>query len=167
MLNVAYDIQGEEKFERALSLLYDSFRDWRRLWPQIAAEFYRIEKEQFNSQGASGASGAWQELSAGYEKYKALTYPGRPILQASGHLKESITDPTNRDHVFRMTETSLTIGTTDPVGRYHQRGSERLPQRKIFDLTDDDKRHLRDVARREFQRVALELKFEVIGFDGF
>ncbi|HWQ34328.1 MAG TPA: phage virion morphogenesis protein [Blastocatellia bacterium] len=167
MLNAAYDIQGEEKFERAIRLLYDSFRDFRRLWPQVANEFYRIEREQFNSQGAGGASGAWRELSPGYEKYKAVKHPGKPILQASGHLKESLTDPTNKDHVFRMTEDSLILGTTDPVGQYHQKGTDRLPQRKIFDLTDDDKRRLRDVARREFQRVALELKFEIIGFDGF
>lgn len=166
MLDVTYDIQGEEGLRRATAAFSESLRDLTPVWPEVAEVFYRIEAEQFATEG--GHSGQeWRELSRGYEQYKTLKHPGKSILEVTGALRDSLTDPNDPNHVTDMRADSLTIGATLAYAKYHQRGTERLPQRKIFDLTDRDKADLLSAARRELAAAARDLGFEVISFEGF
>lgn len=152
-------IEGDEEFNRALSVLYDSLRDFRRVWPQVADRFYWIERRQFDSEGAR--SNRWDELAPSTLAGKAIKYPGQPILRASGALFQSLTNAFDPHSVFRMTEDSLTLGTTLEYAAYHQEGTERMPARPPIDLLDDDYKEFQTIAQDAFGDLALRLGFEV------
>jgi phage gpG-like protein len=159
------EVEGADKFDRALKLLDDSLTDFRRAWPAVARVFWDAEREQFDSEG-SRADG-WAPLSPGYQKWKAVKFPGKPILHATGELRRSLTDPFAPHAVFRMTPDSMTVGSSLARAEKHQRGEGKMPARPPVDLTDQDRLKMRDAARESFARHALELGFQVVGFGGF
>lgn len=88
-----------------------------------------VEKELFDSEGASGDHGKWEDTQQrGTEDH--------PILQASGDLMRSLTEADDPHHQFLITTTSMAMGTDLPVyPEVHQRGTEHTPQRRVIDLT--------------------------------
>lgn len=148
-----------------LAVLSRNSTDLRPAWPLIAEEFYRIEEEQFDSQGAR--VNQWAELSHGYAKWKAINYPGQPILQRTGALKNSLTNQHDANAIYDAQSDSLTLGTSLGYAQYHQAGEGKLPQRPPIELRDDDFQKLGEIARDELQDMALELGFGVVGFLGF
>lgn len=134
-------IAGEEVFDRAFNRL-DSLSDLRPLYPPLIKEFYRIEAEQFESEGAAGGQ-RWQPLTPAYEKRKSIAYPGQPILQAAGDLMASLTDPEAADAVLQTLPDELIIGTRNPTAIFHQRGTRRgLPRRPPINFSEQQKRRL-------------------------
>lgn len=127
--------------DRAFNRVTERISDFRFLWPSLAPEFYAIQREQFASEGAHGASGKWEKLSDAYAKWKAVEFPGMPILQATGALMQSMTSPDASDSVFRPEVDQLTIGSKREGVTAHQRGSG-LPARPVISLTEADKKRL-------------------------
>lgn len=157
MLHFVGEIQGVEVLNRAFNRIEEHISDFRNIWPAVAQEFYAIEVQQFQSQGAHGASGRWAPLSPAYAKYKAVAFPGQPILRADNLLFESMTSPDALDSIFRMDAQELTIGTQREGATAHQRGSGRMPARPIISLTEADKRRVQKAIQRglvEFTRRA-------------
>lgn len=142
MIRFTATLEGVEVLDRAFSRVTEHISDLRPIWPNVAKEFYAIEREQFASEGSHGASGKWAKLSPAYAKYKEVAYPGMPILRASTALYESMTSPDAADSIFRPEPQELTIGSQAPYAVAHQRGGGRLPARPIISLTEDDKRRL-------------------------
>jgi hypothetical protein len=60
--------------------------DYTPLWPYAAQPITNMWVNIFNTQGASGAHGAWAELDPDYAERKRRKYGSKPILQASGKL---------------------------------------------------------------------------------
>jgi hypothetical protein len=60
--------------------------DYTPLWPYAAGPITNMWINIFNTQGGSGAHGAWAELSPDYAERKRRKYGSTPILQASGKL---------------------------------------------------------------------------------
>lgn len=135
-------VDGIPVLDRAFIRVEERISDFRFLWPSFAAEFYAIEREQFASEGAKGASGKWAPLSPAYKAHKELTYPNMPILQATTALYQSLTGSDAADSVFRPEADQLTIGSRAPYGTAHQRGAGSLPSRPPISLTEADKRRL-------------------------
>ena len=142
MLNFSVEVDGIVEMDRGFNRVEQFISDFRSRWPEVARVFYRIESEQFASQGAAGASGLWAPLSKAYAAYKAVRFPNQPILRATNSLFDSMTRMDASDSIFRPTATDLTIGTQREGATAHQRGSGRMPARKIISLTDDSKRRL-------------------------
>lgn len=158
--SAAFDIEGKEKFDRALTLLYESLVDYRRVWPQVAAVFYKAEKRQFDSQG--GKSGGWAALSEGYAKAKELKYPGKPILRATDAMYHSLIDPTDENAVFLMTEDTLTVGSSLPYPAFHQTGTGFMPARPPIAIDDAEQAEMVSVMREALSDRAVSLGFEII-----
>ena len=75
-----------------------------------------------------GLFGGWKPLAASTVRDRErLGFPGRrPILQRTGKLKESTRSGIQGN--------ILTIENTDEKFKYHQKGTKRIPQRKILSL---------------------------------
>jgi phage gpG-like protein len=152
-------VEGDAQFNRALEGLYDSLKDFRRAWPQVAERYYLVIRRQFDSEG--GRANPWAELAPSTLAGKAINYPGQPILRASNALFQSMVNAFDQNAVFRMTEDSLTLGTTLDYAAYHQKGTSKMPARPIFDFLDEDYKDFRDAARDAFGKTAIDLGFEV------
>lgn len=161
MIRFRSEVAGVETLNRAFNRIEDFISDFRSVWPSVAQEFYRIEVEQFDSEGAAGASGKWTPLSPAYARFKAKEFPGEPILQASHHMIDSLTDPDALDAIYLPEPTQLTIGTKDPKALAHHRGRGRLPARPVISMSEAQKRRLQKAIQRELVQFTRRLGFQV------
>jgi phage gpG-like protein len=154
-------INGVEVLNRAFNRIDEQITDLRSIWPAVAEVFYKAEKDQFDTQGAAGASGKWAPLSQAYKKFKEQHFPGEPILQREHSLVESLTSAEGLDSVFRPEPDQLTIGTRAPYARAHQEGRGRLPRRPVISLTETQKREMQKAIQIGLVRFARAAGFEV------
>lgn len=161
MIRFTAEVLGTEVLNRSFNRVEEFVSDFRSIWPAVTEEFYRIEGEQFASEGAKGASGKWTPLSKAYEKYKQVAFPGQPIMQAEGALFDSLTSPDAADSVFIPGKDELTIGTRAPYARAHQRGAGRLPARPLISMTETSKRQIQKAIQRELVAFTRRAGFQV------
>jgi phage gpG-like protein len=154
-------IDGTEVLNRAFNRVEQFISDFRSIWPNVAGEIYAINAEQFESQGAAGKSGRWAALSPAYARFKAIAFPGQPILQAEGHMVASLTDPNAADAIYQPQKDELIIGTKDPKAAAHHRGTGRLPARPIFSFTEQHKRRIQKSIQRGLVEFTRRAGFEV------
>lgn len=160
MYRFRIEVAGEEVFNRAFNRI-DSLSDLRPIWPNVIREFYLIEAEQFESEGAAGASGRWAPLSDVYAKYKAVAYPDKPILQAEDDLMKSLTDPEALGAILRPDEQELTIGSSVPYAMAHQHGTRKMPARPPISFSEAQKRRIQKSIQVGLVRFIREAGFNV------
>lgn len=136
MIKFVGEVHGAEVLNRAFNRVEEHISDLRPVWPAVAAEFYAIEEEQFESEGAHGASGKWKPLSPAYKKWKELNHPGESILKLFHPLYESLTRHDAPDSIYRLDPQEMTLGSKTPYASVHQR------TRPPISLTEADKRRL-------------------------
>ena len=135
-MRFTFSIEGDVQIDRTLARFADNVGDATPLWDALATRFTRIEARQFKSEGAYG-SGGWPSLSPNYAAWKARHYPGKPILERTGDLKDSLT---RRPLGIEVIEPGyMVLGSGIPYLRYHQRG-EGLPQRRAVELPESERR---------------------------
>jgi phage gpG-like protein len=128
---------GDTQVDRTLARIQHQVEDARPVWADIASRFVRLEQRQFASHGAA-ASGGWAPLSPAYAAQKAKRYPGQPILVATGALRDSLT---RRPLGIEVLEAkAMTIGSGVDHGKYHQNGTDRMPQRRPVEVTETTRR---------------------------
>lgn len=88
----------------------------------------------------------WPRLSQKYALYKAKKFPGRPIMERSGKLKES--------WAWNSTDSSVDIGNNADYWEYHQSGTEKMPKRLLAGINSTNKEKI-----AAFIGSALERKF--------
>jgi phage gpG-like protein len=152
------EILGTEVFNRAFNRI-DSLSDLRPLWPNVIREFYLIEAEQFESEGAAGASGRWAALSDVYAKYKQVAHPDKGILRADDDLYQSLTDPEAAGAILRPEPDGLTIGTSVPYATAHQRGTRKMPARPPISFSEAQKRRMQKAIQAGLVRFIREAGF--------
>lgn len=140
MLNLSFEIEGQEQFNRSFSRFGENLKDLRQIWPAVIVELRTIVKEQFNGRGV-GPSGQWKPLSDAYRKWKEKKFPGQPLLVRTGDTIQSLTTNTAQT-INQSLPDSLTFGTRLNYPVFHQRGGKRLPRRPIFDLSEQSKTRL-------------------------
>jgi hypothetical protein len=62
--------------------------------------------------------------------------------------------------VYEVTADSITVGTTLPYARAHQFGLGRMLQRKIYDLTEKDKKDLVKIAGQAYRKPIEDRGFD-------
>ncbi len=152
-LRLLFEVEGERELDRTFHNVGESLdRPARRLAPIVERWFYETEGEQFFSEGAKGARGRWPSLSKAYEERKLRENPfALNILQRRGDLKLSLTRPGVKYAAREVSDEEVSLGTTHPAARPHQRGGGRLKVRKPIDPSETQKRRL----VKEIQREAL------------
>jgi hypothetical protein len=126
--------------------------DLRSFWPLVVPLFIGWMREQFSTEGAFGGQ-PWTPLSPDYAAAKAVQYPGKGILVASGKMKKAASMPRRI-----VTPRTLTLSIDSDYLQYHQEGTDRMPKRPlIFDLlpapaqaelTEAANIYVRDIAHR-------------------
>lgn len=161
MIRFTATIDGVEMLDRAFNRIDQFISDFRNVWPSVATEFYQIEEEQFETQGAAGASGQWAPLSPAYKRWKEIHFPGEPILKLEHPLYESLTSPDALDSIFRPQPDELTIGTKVPYARAHQTGAGFMPARPPISMSETHKRRIQKAIQKELVRFTRQAGFEV------
>ena len=161
MIRFTFEIDGTVEFDRAFNRL-DQISDLRPIWGDVAEAFYEIEREQFGSQGAAGASGRWAPLSNLYAKFKAVKFPGKTILRRTDSLFESLTGKESPGAIFRPSESELQLGSSVPYGVWHQRGTSKMPARKPISLNDDQKRRMQKAIQKGLVQFIRRQGFNVM-----
>lgn len=146
---------------RAFNRVEGYISDFRSVWPDVAIEIYTTTAEQFATEGAAGLSGGWVALSPAYARFKETAFPGQPILQAEGHMVNSLIDPDALDAIFQPEPTMLTIGSKDPKARAHHLGLRGLPARPIFSFTEPQKRRMQKAIQRRLVEFTRSAGFQV------
>jgi len=159
MLRVSLQVDGQAQFDRAFSRFSDGIKDLRPLWDKLAQEFYRIEDEQFASEGAHSGN-PWKPLSPKYQAWKEKQIPGPMILELTNKLKLSLTYKGSSAHVRIEEPLSISLGSSLPYARYHQTGTRRMPARKPIDLSEEDKRKLGKIIHRGLVKMSRKVGFE-------
>lgn len=141
-ITVTIKIEGDQQVLRTFLRFAEDVQHLEEPFNAIANDFYDIENRQFDSEGGYG-SGGWAALSdvsegKGYASWKAKHFPGTSILVRWGNLRESLT-MMGGYNIRDVEPLSVTLGTMMPYAKWHQRGTGRMPQRRVIDLTEDDK----------------------------
>lgn len=132
-----FSVEGEVQIDRTLARFEENIADAEQLWDKLADRFAKLERRQFASEGAYG-SGGWAPLSPTYGAWKAVHYPGKPILERTGLLKESLT---RRPFGIEVIEPGfMVLGSGVDYGKYHQAGGGNLPQRRPVELPESERR---------------------------
>ena len=125
--------------DRGIARFADGLSDYRPVWPIIEDDFYAQVKDQFKTEGEEGGE-KWAPLSPATAGYKEAHFPGKPILERTGDLMRSLTNPNDPNTVRIEERKSLTLGTRIPYAIYHQTGTRKMPARKEIQLTEGFKR---------------------------
>ena len=119
-------------FERAGSEVADL---GKHVFPLLSPVFEAAEARQFDSQGSGPVAGSWAELSDAYADWKAQRYPGQPILEATGALRDGLTQASSPFGSREWTSSEFSFGTRGvEYASFHQSGTSRMPPRPPFDL---------------------------------
>lgn len=139
------DVDGADETAFAVSRFSDSIQDYRPAWEEVGDHLKTVVERRFDSQGPG-----WAPLSPTYASWKAARYPGAPILVRTGALRGSM------GSVNRAGPMSLEWGTAVRYAVFHQRGTRKMPQRKVIHLEPDDARYIHRIMSRYINRKARE-----------
>ena len=130
----AIDDEPLRVLEARVSFLRKAMDDLSPMFEQFASDFYKSQKEIFSLKGP----GQYADLSEGYkiQKEEKFGYV-YPILFATGKLASSLLSRSAPDSVHEIKPKSFVIGTANPVGEYHHKGTSKMSQRPIFNESED------------------------------
>ncbi len=144
-LSVEYAVGTEtgepalQSFRAAFERAGDELRDFgRHTFPRLVPVFEDAVRRQFDARGKGPAAGQWKPLSPSYEKWKARAFPGMPLMERTGDLREALTDASSSMAWREWSASEFSFGTAGvPYASYHQTGTGRLPARPVFDFGSD------------------------------
>lgn len=116
-------------------------QDWRPVFREARGAFFASEAQHFATEGRS-TGGAFAALSPAYARRKRRLYPGRPILTASGRLRDVLTGARSDGAISRITRDEFVQGVRGNVSgaRYHDSGTRYMPRRRPLRLVSDPRR---------------------------
>ena len=150
MIRVEWDIT---KTVAGLQALLARLRDLTPAWRNLLAYLRQVTAQTFDTQG--GRIGQfWQPLSPAYAKFKAIKWPGQPILRASDRMFRSLTTEGATDSIAQVSPQALSYGTQTPYAKYHQRGTPKLPRRQFLAVTEADRIEIKRIVRAQLDNQA-------------
>ena len=144
------DIDGVQEMATAFSRFGEYADDLREPYGEIADYLQQVTDRRFQ-QGGPG----WAPLSPAYAAWKAQNYGGRPILVRTGEMRGGM------GNVRRISEKSLEWGTNVPYAVFHQRGTRKMPQRRIIHLERDDATFIHKIIQRHLVTKARQAGLEM------
>lgn len=162
MIRFSGEVLGERQFDRALTRIERGTSDLKPLFELLGEDFRDTERQQFAHEGYG-----WAPLSPAYAIRKRRLWGDKPILQASGALRSAMTERMTPGNITDIRETEAFYGVNlgQLYPRLHQTGASRanLPQRKVIDLREGDKRRMSKTMHRYFVQISREAGFGVVG----
>lgn len=135
-----FEIDGDVQVSRKLLRLGEYAGDATPVFDSMADDIIKLTKRQFDTQGSSG-SGGWTELKPETIRRKANHKPPLDprILRATGALFDSLTKKGGAGQILETKRDSLTFGTKVAYSGFHQKGGDRIPQRRPVEFTKRDR----------------------------
>ena len=146
MVSFQFEVAGEQQVDRMLSRTSEKLKDLRPFLDGVEDMLSEIVVEQFASEGSRSVS--WAPLSPRYAAQKQARWGRQPILVASGAMKKSLISKGGAHIARHPDKETLEFGTQTPYAIYHQTGTEQMPQRKILDLMERDRRAIMKLLQR-------------------
>lgn len=145
--NFNWTIDNEEAFKRKLDQLEKATKDFRIPFRLISSDFYRSQKQIFqlrseglydplgglnpNAESGFGSQSKRERAEALKERFTGHAWA--PILYGkTGDLRDSTLSKNHRNSIFFLGKKELNIGTNIPYGKYHQKGTSKMHQRKFI-----------------------------------
>ncbi|WP_102158678.1 phage virion morphogenesis protein [Zhihengliuella halotolerans] len=126
---IRFNSDGMRPFAMMLERFGENLQDAEQAFDKMADHASVVFRGQFETQGRRLGNSKWAPLSPKYAAQKARAFPGMPLLVATGDLRKSLAfRPFGIDEI---TSKGMTLGTAVPYASYHQRGTPRMPQRKL------------------------------------
>lgn len=152
-MNINVTVDGEERLLGALRGVAADLSDLRPAWRPVSDELYSIVRQQFASQGARGPVGKWEgRADSTVARYTAINRRGFAVLnetlRRTDALFKSVSTRNAPHGIYDEQPDSLTVGTDLKYAGIHQKGGGRIPQRKVYDLTEQDERRLLSIIKR-------------------
>jgi hypothetical protein len=143
---------GDQQVNRRLLRFASNVEDASPAFEAIADELYRIEREQFNTEGKYG-SGGWEPLADAtidaklHDPDPVVRNNAHNILRATDALFKSLVDEHDPGNTKIVQPHQLVFGTSVPWAKYHQPDLQRrreleLPRRDRADAVRILQRHL-------------------------
>jgi phage gpG-like protein len=146
--SIEIEVFGEDIIRRRLLRMGERGADATQGFKAIASILRRSTELNFASEGASSGE-PWAPLAESTLKAKKRKGQDEKILQATHALKNSLLGWLNSRHIQVITPTEMRWGSRVSYGRYHQKGTDRIPRRPPVRLRETDKRS----AVKAMQRV--------------
>lgn len=160
----------DAKLNRALEGLARVYSDPRPAFRPMAERVMLAAREQINTAGrrsgrpwAPRAASTMRAVTSGNRRgFRSVGLP----LHATGRLFRGVGTFGGPDSIYREERDGVTVGTSVPYARFHQTGTRRMPQRKIYDLTEKDVREIIAAGKRSFRERIEPLGFEYSESEG-
>jgi phage gpG-like protein len=132
----SFKIKNSARVLAGLSAIRTRVQDLTPFWRDVFAPYYfGLVQEGFDLEADVERKQGWEPLSPTYAAWKAKHFPNTTILVREGRLRESVRwdgAQLGPDGVFLPSPQSVVVGTNVPYGRYHQRGTDRMPARPFL-----------------------------------
>lgn len=154
MLKFTGTVEGEIQLLRSFDRFTEGVTNLEPAFEEIGIDVRDILVEQFAHEG-----NGWTPLTPAYAARKRRLYGDKPILRASDRMFESLTNKGAAGNITDIHPMEASYGTSVrskggfPYPRAHQTGTSRMPQRKIFALTEANKRRITRTMQRYVVKV--------------
>jgi phage gpG-like protein len=128
------DVYGEEQIDRELLRFSSYVGDPSPAFHKIADDMREDIGHRFEAEGPG-----WAKLAASTLAAKAAAGLPPEILQATRKLMRSLSQK-GAGHVEEVGDDFLRFGSSVPYGKFHQKGTTKMPERKVIDFTEADRR---------------------------
>lgn len=133
-----FEVSGDKLVSRKLVRFGHRALDASPAFRLIADDMRRFERLRF----ATGGYGTWRPLSASTIEQKASKGLDQRILQATHGLRNSLTETNDPDQELIIRPSFMVFGSKNPIAKYHQDGTDRMPARKPLGFTEPQKRQI-------------------------
>ena len=137
-MKLHFDIYGDEQIQRELLRFANYTGNAGPALQQIADDMREQIADQFATEGERG-SGGWAPLQESTIAAKAAAGLDPHILQATGALMESLTGR-GGDNIEEVSDDHLVLGSRVAYGKFHQKGTSKMPARKPVEFSELDRR---------------------------
>lgn len=137
-MRLDFDVFGERQVSRRLLRVSAAAANASPAFNRIVDRLEEISEEQFDTQGSRAQ--AWPPLAQTTLARKRALGLDHRILHATGALRESLTGGEGGQRI--VTDDFLVFGTTLEYAGVHHKGGNVIPQRRVIDLTERDRKEM-------------------------
>ncbi len=143
-MQIAITIRGDKETIKRLEKMGQSFFNFKSEMEEIGTlvKQYAANEATASQGGVLGA--AWPKLNPKYAVWKAKHFPGRSPLMRTGNMA--------RRYGFTAKDQSVTITNAADYFKWHQLGTQNMPQRLTLAINGIQKRMMVQIINAGVQR---------------
>jgi phage gpG-like protein len=145
-LEFTLEVLGETQIDRTFLRMRDNARTTEKLWNEMLKVLKLIEQVQFLTEGSHG-SGGWAPLAESTLKAKARKRQQPWIERATQILYNSLTGE-GEGSIAETADDWLRYGTDVSYAGFQQSGTSKMPQRRLVQLTEIERKELTKMVQR-------------------